>query len=220
MESTGTPHKIQISQETANLLIAAGKSKWIIPREEKVYAKGKGELQTHYLKLNPGSRVSTSDTLSLASSYTGKEGEDDDASNSRFRLAAALASAEDVKEKNSRLVTWNVDILGKLLKQVVARRATTSGLFSIHMENKQKSKPQHPKFSKNSRPLDEVVDVLSLPHFDADNFKKHVDPETVELPAAAVSQLTEYVSRIETLYNANPFHNFEHASHVTLRYVF
>lgn len=208
MESTGVPNKIQMSSETANLLIAAGKSKWVTPREEKVYAKGKGELQTHYLKIQQGSRVSTNETLSMASSHTGREGEDDNSASNRFRLAAAIASAEDVKEKNRRLVSWNVDILGKLLKQVVARRLTNSKMLSSHVDRKS----QRAKAKKGSRPFDEVVDVLSLPRFDADNFKKHVDPETVELPKAAVSQLVEYITQIEKLYNANPFHNFEHVS--------
>jgi Adenylate and Guanylate cyclase catalytic domain len=49
MESTGTKDKIQISQDTANLLKAAGKESWISPRDEKVLAKGKGELQTYWL---------------------------------------------------------------------------------------------------------------------------------------------------------------------------
>ena len=44
MESTGVRDKIQISQETAELLYAAGKSRWVTPREDKVVAKGKGEV--------------------------------------------------------------------------------------------------------------------------------------------------------------------------------
>ena len=45
MESTGLRDKIQVSQETAELLFAAGKSRWVTPREEKVVAKGKGEVR-------------------------------------------------------------------------------------------------------------------------------------------------------------------------------
>jgi DNA-binding NarL/FixJ family response regulator len=43
MESTGIKDRIQISQETADELIAAGKVHWLTPREDKVIAKGKGE---------------------------------------------------------------------------------------------------------------------------------------------------------------------------------
>jgi class 3 adenylate cyclase len=49
MESTGIRTKIQISQETAQLIIASGKSQWIKPREDIVVAKGKGELKTYWL---------------------------------------------------------------------------------------------------------------------------------------------------------------------------
>jgi class 3 adenylate cyclase len=38
IESTGASGAIQVSQETANLLIAAGKSHWVKPRGEKVKA--------------------------------------------------------------------------------------------------------------------------------------------------------------------------------------
>jgi class 3 adenylate cyclase len=47
MESTGQRGKIQVSQETADLLFEAGKNSWITPREERIVAKGKGELQTY-----------------------------------------------------------------------------------------------------------------------------------------------------------------------------
>ena len=49
MESTGLRDKIQISQETADLLIAAGKAHWFFRRDGLVKAKGKGELQTYWL---------------------------------------------------------------------------------------------------------------------------------------------------------------------------
>lgn len=51
MESTGKPQMVQISCATANLLIDAGHSDWFEPRDEKIRAKGKGELQTFWLML-------------------------------------------------------------------------------------------------------------------------------------------------------------------------
>ena len=47
MESTGQPNMIQVSQKTADLIIAAGKEKWVTAREELVNAKGKGLVQTY-----------------------------------------------------------------------------------------------------------------------------------------------------------------------------
>ena len=40
MESNGLPNKIQVSQTTADALIARGRGAWLTPREEKVKAKG------------------------------------------------------------------------------------------------------------------------------------------------------------------------------------
>ena len=45
IESSGARNKIHCSQETANLLIGAGKGHWVVPREDKVHAKGKGEVR-------------------------------------------------------------------------------------------------------------------------------------------------------------------------------
>jgi class 3 adenylate cyclase len=47
MESTGLRERIHLPQDTADLFNAAGKSKWLTPREEKVVAKRKGEMQTY-----------------------------------------------------------------------------------------------------------------------------------------------------------------------------
>ncbi len=63
MESTGAPGKIQISQDTADLLVAAGKSHWLTAREDVVYAKGKGEMSTFWL--NPGNKSSNRDADSV-----------------------------------------------------------------------------------------------------------------------------------------------------------
>jgi len=50
MESTGIPRRIQVSQSTADALILLGKDSWLVPRKEKVMAKGKGEMQTYFLE--------------------------------------------------------------------------------------------------------------------------------------------------------------------------
>ena len=49
METSSIRGKILLSQQTAELLIQSGKSTWLQPREEKVVAKGKGELTTFWL---------------------------------------------------------------------------------------------------------------------------------------------------------------------------
>jgi class 3 adenylate cyclase len=49
MESTGIPNRIQISQQTADLLKKDGHTSWYEPRDGLIKAKGKGELQTYWL---------------------------------------------------------------------------------------------------------------------------------------------------------------------------
>lgn len=45
MESTGQAGKIQVSAETANLLVASGKERWLCKRDGLVSVKGKGDMQ-------------------------------------------------------------------------------------------------------------------------------------------------------------------------------
>jgi hypothetical protein len=45
MESNGLKNMVQVSQSTADQLLAAGKQHWLTPREDKIEAKGKGTLQ-------------------------------------------------------------------------------------------------------------------------------------------------------------------------------
>lgn len=56
-------NRIQLSQATADLLSAAGKD-WTVPREEKVVAKGKGEMQTFWLKIPSRSDANSVDNTS------------------------------------------------------------------------------------------------------------------------------------------------------------
>lgn len=49
MESNGTPGRIQCSEETAAELLRHGKGAWLSQREDKIFAKGKGELTTYWV---------------------------------------------------------------------------------------------------------------------------------------------------------------------------
>ena len=59
MESNGQPGRIHCSEETANALREAGKEQWLTPREDRIVAKGKGELQTFWINVgSSGTRAS------------------------------------------------------------------------------------------------------------------------------------------------------------------
>ena len=70
MESTGMKGRIQVSHDTAMLIKAAGKAKWLTLREDKVTVKGKGEMETYWLCPGSDRRKSTTDTSSYFKTST------------------------------------------------------------------------------------------------------------------------------------------------------
>jgi len=65
MESTGMGGKIQVSEETAELIRKDGKARWLHKRDTMIEAKGKGRLQTYWVEPDRVShRVSFSQRLS------------------------------------------------------------------------------------------------------------------------------------------------------------
>lgn len=69
MESTGQPGRIHVSEQTAQELRVKGKGSWLTQREDKVVAKGKGELSTFWVDIRgdgSGSKAGT-DIMSVVS---------------------------------------------------------------------------------------------------------------------------------------------------------
>jgi hypothetical protein len=62
--------------------------------------------------------------------------------------------------------------------------------------------------------LEDVLEFVPLPEFDEDAVQ--ADVEQVKIDPQVKHQLMEYVSAVASMYRDNPFHNFEHASHVTM----
>ena len=116
MESTGIPDRVQVSQETADLLTLAGKSHWSVPRRDKVTAKGKGELQTYFLKQSPAERAGRSGLTSDGDSSSGGSVRSD-----YDGFESSRDQAEAV-EKRNRLADWTVEVMACLLKEIAARR--------------------------------------------------------------------------------------------------
>ena len=55
-------NRIQVSQATADELIKHGKENWLVPREGKVAAKGKGDMQTYFINIKQQRGTSSSTT--------------------------------------------------------------------------------------------------------------------------------------------------------------
>ena len=228
MSHTGEPNRVHLSKETADLLIEAGKGKWIEERKEIVTAKGKGQLHTYWFlpngmksssKENSDNLPSAEDSveqseskesqnaLSTTAQVNADGGRSKELEASRKRLRRSTATIwGNGKSDVERLVDWNVELLCNLLKKIVARRS----LVDTQAVDRESS--QH-----GNIPLDEVKEVVKLPEFNADAAVKMAADLNVELPESVRPELRAYVRRIADLYDrSNSFHNFEHASHVAL----
>jgi hypothetical protein len=207
MESTGVRDKIQISQETADLLSDVGKSSWFSPREEKIVAKGKGELQTYWLAIGNGTRSSSEGASShRGSDVDGSERPTLDFTESLLARSAMRASFQNTPSqaivmtaKTNRLIRWNVDVLMNLLMQVEARRVVAqkaerrAGSSGSVRTNKQDSSNNW--YPKGTTPLDEVAEIVHLPTFDG-SYREN----EVELDKQVELQLLEFVGAIATMY--------------------
>jgi hypothetical protein len=77
--------------------------------------------------------------------------------------------------------------------------------------------PNEGSFNEDSKKvIEEVQEIINLPNFDERTLKGKKDPYSIELPEAVFDQLKSYVTNIAATYRDNPFHNFEHASHVLM----
>jgi hypothetical protein len=215
MESTGLPSRIQVSQETADLLYASGKGRWLNQRQDTVIAKGKGALTCYWLLHSSEQTYEAPSSMDDASSAESSEFDDADISEDSdlepVEDDAIMAKLKkSMSPKTSRLIDWNKDLLGRLLKAIVARRQALAkdGVMTKPFDT----------FYKNDdlTVLDEVQEVVSLPAFDPSSVRKEVHPDSIKLDQEVERQLFSFVSTIASMYRDNPFHNFEHASHVTM----
>ncbi|KAL3938864.1 MAG: hypothetical protein SGBAC_006303 [Bacillariaceae sp.] len=205
IEGTGQRNKVHLSSETAQLLINAGKKSWVRKREDVVTAKGKGEIHTYWLH-SPQDAIAQASKHKLENALRPSV----KASNSSNLDNMALEALEQsLPPKVLRLVRWNVEILKKLIQQVIAQRQgeTASKRKGLTLDKREK------ELSKHKQCLEEVTEIIALPSYD---HKAYRDARKVEIPPEVVKELQHFVCIIASLHRDNRFHNFEHASHVTM----
>lgn len=195
MESTGKSNQIQVSEATADLILASGKSHWMRKRDDLVQAKGKGAVQTYWIKSKTSSSSPTERSNSIGSSVTAPMGD------RTSREAAKL------QRKRRSLIDWQVELLSRLLKQILLQRESTNG---------RKSVVRPVLVSKKMLPRDEIAEKIEMPGFSAEKAKKALGRDSVDLPDKVVAQLDDLLTTISHLYHDNSFHNYEHACHVTM----
>lgn len=227
MESTGEGGQIHLSDSTAKLLKEAGKSDWLTQRENQVMAKGKGNMTTFWLHVDESntdlSFNASSAFLSMdeddegetpspaptASTFGAGQGFIDAVNNS----SQALAAAQITNAKVERLVSWNVDLLHRLLKQIVARRQILT-----RRDPKRKADADESIYAYTAREdtlLEEVKESIDMPS-ESLGQEAIEHAKTIHLHPSVYPQLQDYVRTVASMYNNHPFHNFEHASHVTM----
>jgi CheY-like chemotaxis protein len=181
-----------VSVSTANLLSGAGKEHWVTRREDIVVAKGIGAVVTYWLV-----------TKTKRASSSGQ-------STSDAQLEGALEKAlpKDALTKQDRLINWSTDLLLGYVRTIAA----TNDAMAVNRDP--------PDMLVYSPPggktcLDEVVEVIKLPKFDAEACSAPINLGT-EISPVVAQQLRDVVLTIANTYLDNPFHNFEHACHVTM----
>lgn len=216
MESTGIKRKIQVSQETAELIISANHPNWVKQREGHIVAKGKGQMQTYWLlpqrELPVPVATSTATNLSNdedldAIMWVQKANKDNDdhASHSEYDTKASTPESQD---KVQRMVDYTSDILLQILKKIVAKRGADAKTNS-QMERRIVALEE--SIGKAGICLDEVEEIIELPSFDQAAYHT----KDVEVSQEVVAQLVSFVKMVAAMYHFNSFHNYEHASHVT-----
>ena len=207
MESTGAPNRVQLSQETADLLISAGKEEWVKERAETIDVKGKGSMQTYWLVL-PRRRGSKSN-ISVSS---GETSSDDDLGLSSKNMDGFFSKTmnhmcigrENLTDKVLRLVDWNVDVLCRMLHEIEARRVATG----VKRDSAEEiSELEHEYLNKREVVLTEVEEIIKLPEYSVET--RRYDPEKVVIEFQVTEELKRFVLGIASMYHLNPFHNFE-----------
>jgi class 3 adenylate cyclase len=188
LESAGQGNRVHLTATTAHLIEEGGYKQWIERREGTVTLKGMGTMQTYWLvpRKNDQSRSSSDGLLGEL-----------------LIPIETNSSCDDIKKQ--RLIAFNADALLRVIKQIVVRREPTAV-----------ASPKEVPVWKSQRtiPLAEVVEVIELPHENTAVPGKDLNGSVTE--PKIVELVYEYVSALAGMYPDNPFHNFEHASHVTM----
>eukprot|EP00980_Cylindrotheca_fusiformis_P020401 scaffold7425_cov66-Cylindrotheca_fusiformis.AAC.2 len=204
MESSGEPSRIQISEATSELLTKAGLASWVVPRSSRIFVKGKGEMQTYWMRR----RTRTiKPKAANQKSGIGPLNEEDRTKDCSERTEDS--NGIDGMNKTERLVEWNVEVLTSLLEQIVGSRMGVVNPIQI-LSNAEKDIGMG-----GTTVLEEFTPVIPLKRFDTEELERRRRTTTVDIGNEAKSQLRQYISNISELYPDNGFHNFEHASHVT-----
>eukprot|EP00980_Cylindrotheca_fusiformis_P020671 scaffold7707_cov72-Cylindrotheca_fusiformis.AAC.1 len=110
--------------------------------------------------------------------------------------------------KTERLVQWNVALLTSLLQQIIASRG------GVVKQIKPPSSEER-TIGTNGTVLEEFTPIIPLKRFEAQDLQQRQRPSSIKISDKVKCELRGYLSNVASMYKDNPFHSFEHASHVT-----
>ena len=118
--------------------------------------------------------------------------------------------------RNQRLIDWNTQTLSTLLKKIVARREVLKSQTEPYGKASSSKRLDSSVFTTHHSGdfFDDVKEIIELPAFQSSAEER--DPNSINLDSKIHQQLEDYVTCISSMYHDNAFHNFEHASHVTM----
>jgi hypothetical protein len=163
----------------------------LIQREDKVDAKGIGDVTTYWVKTTssqqgsqgPGS--SNGDNESVVSSGYGTDTDMDD---------SGPVGMTKKKESLNRLVQWNCDLLTRQIKIILTRQAGQVG----SSESSQLTSDVPPFHPDSVQPRNEYARVIHLPRFDAKSVARQIPANEVYLEDAVKVQLLDFAKIIGT----------------------
>ena len=171
-----------LTEATADLLTAAGKSSWFFHHDQKVILAGRGHVELHTYWLDP---------------RHGSEEERHD--NTRDMLHPQLLKATQlVKQvdqtrlttaKHQRLIDWIVDQMQTMLKQVVVHRNhVEGGVVSCDPAHRQAIAEAAVAQSEVCY-FEHVKEVIDMPTFDSAAAQKAKQADDIELSPDVMWQL-------------------------------
>ncbi|CAB9518934.1 Receptor-type guanylate cyclase gcy [Seminavis robusta] len=228
MESNGKREKIHISEQTAEQLIKSGKEDWFEAREDKIIAKGKGELQTYWLHNKkvaaPMSEISDGEDSSVDIDYDWLDLPTELFDSNRSKMCLGTNEIRQcLSEQNQRLADWNCNQLAMLLSNLVAHRKI---VLEHNFANGTSNQEYEESYMRNAHVgvgdsgsiLKEAGNTVDMPLYDAKAFVE-IDDMPVNLNERVQQQLQDYVSIICSMYIDHPFHSYQHASHCTMNII-
>jgi len=202
LETSGSVGRVQVSSDTAELLKAAGKGKWVTPRKDEIFINGKGTVQCYWLKAKGA--------LGMSRNSESEEGTSRSFASSMLDSSTQAAGEEFYRltsDKTERLIEWNVENLVRLLREIVARRNAMTVKDSRAARGRRESTVCNDTMAcskgEGETVLDEVCEVIDLPEFDLDAAKHQKHPDSVEIPEVVINQLKDYVKCLSNLYHSN-----------------